>query len=264
MYKKILMSLTICSSLLFLGACDEQSSENLIKRTEIPQTFKVDKEGFDELLNTVDVDGMLDEMDNQAEEIVGRNNTLMNDEDIIPEVDIPTNEITNSKTNQSQSSSANSSSSSTSSQSQLSPPINTTGTIEKYDVPFLYSVDGDTTKIEWEGKPVSVRHLLIDTPETKHPKKGEEPFGREASARAKELLENARTVSIEFDVGQRYDHYERLLAYVYADGVDVSEQLLKEGLARVDYVKPPNTRHLDKYKKAEQEAKSKGLGIWGM
>lgn len=256
------MSLTICSSLLFLGSCDEQTTENVVK--------KANTEDFNELLNTADIDGTLNKVDEHTNEITGRTDTFMNDKDMIPNVDIPSNSTVNSNTNQSSSSpsttspSTSPSTSQSESQSQNSSSIGTSGTVERYNVPFMYSVDGDTTKIQWEGQSVSVRHLLIDTPETKHPKKGEEPFGPEASARAKELLENAQTVSIEFDVGQRYDHYQRLLAYVYADGVDVSEQLLKEGLARVDYVKPPNTRHLDKYRKAEQEAKSKGLGIWGI
>src|SRR5690606_7995797 len=54
------------------------------------------------------------------------------------------------------------------------------------------------------------------------------------------------------------------LAYVYVDGVSVQEKLLEEGLARVAYVYPPNTRHLDPYEKAQEKAKKKELGIWSI
>ncbi|WP_342536079.1 excalibur calcium-binding domain-containing protein [Sporosarcina sp. FSL K6-3508] len=37
---------------------------------------------------------------------------------------------------------------------------------------------------------------------------------------------------------------------------------MKEGLARVAYVYLPNTRYLDEFEKAEQQAKKSGVGIW--
>ncbi len=45
--------------------------------------------------------------------------------------------------------------------------------------------------------------------------KGVEPFGKEASEANRKLVDG-KTVSLEFDVGQR-DRYKRLLAYVYLD-----------------------------------------------
>ena len=71
-------------------------------------------------------------------------------------------------------------------------------------------------------------------------------------------------LTIEFDVGERVDKYGRLLAYVYIDGKSVQEQLLKEGLARVAYVYPPNTRYLSEFEEAQEEAKEKGIGIWSI
>ncbi len=46
-------------------------------------------------------------------------------------------------------------------------------------------VDGDTIKVELEGKEETVRMILVDTPETVHPNKPVQPFGPEASALAK-------------------------------------------------------------------------------
>lgn len=69
-------------------------------------------------------------------------------------------------------------------------------------------------------------------------------------------------MSLKFDEGDRYDDYERLLAYVYADGQSVQEILLSEGLARVAYVFPPNDRYVDAYKEAEAIARKNNLGVW--
>jgi micrococcal nuclease len=57
-----------------------------------------------------------------------------------------------------------------------------------------------------------VRYIGINTPETKHPRKGVEPFGKEASAANRQLVEG-QTVRLELDV-QPWDRYQRLLAYV--------------------------------------------------
>ena len=128
-------------------------------------------------------------------------------------------------------------------------------------VELVKTIDGDTIKIMYEGKEENVRYLLIDTPETNHPRLGKQPYGQQAKVRNQELLQKGQ-LEIEFDVGGKYDKYGRLLAYIYIDGKSVQEQLLKEGLARVAYVYPPNTRHLDAFEKAEQQAKKSGIGIW--
>lgn len=131
-------------------------------------------------------------------------------------------------------------------------------------VQLVSAIDGDTIKIKYEGKEQNVRYLLVDTPETNHPRLGKQPFGKEAKERNRELLQKSAHVEIEFDIGERYDKYGRLLAYVYADGESVQKILLEEGLARVAYVYPPNTRHLDDYEKSQNKAKKAGVGIWTM
>lgn len=128
-------------------------------------------------------------------------------------------------------------------------------------VELVKIIDGDTIKIKYEGKEQNVRYLLIDTPETNHPRLGKQPFGEDAKERNRELM-NSGNLEIEFDIGGKTDKYDRLLAYIYIDGVSVQETLLEEGLARVAYVYPPNTRHLDAYKKAEENARKAGIGIW--
>lgn len=140
-------------------------------------------------------------------------------------------------------------------------PTSTGGTEDLIEVELLNVIDGDTIKVKYNGKTETIRYLLIDTPEVRHQTLGNQPFGDEASSRNKQLLEDA-TVSLEFDVGERYDDFGRLLAYVYADGESVQQVLLQEGLARVAYVFAPNTRHLDSFEEAESIARQAELNIW--
>ena len=128
-------------------------------------------------------------------------------------------------------------------------------------VDLVKTIDGDTIKIKYEGKEQNLRYLLIDTPETNHPQLGKQPFGEKAKERNRELV-NSGKLEIEFDIGERIDKYGRLLAYVYVDGESIQEKLIEEGLARVAYVYPPNTRNLDLYEKAQERAKKAGIGIW--
>ena len=138
----------------------------------------------------------------------------------------------------------------------------TSGTQDRIPVEVTQVIDGDTVRVIYEGKETTVRYLLVDTPETNHPRFGEQPLGQEATERNRQLIENADQVEIEFDVGSRFDDYDRLLGYFYADGESVQEQLLEEGLARVAYIYPPNTRYVDEFRNAEADAKQQQIGIW--
>ena len=57
-------------------------------------------------------------------------------------------------------------------------------------------IDGDTIQLENGEK---VRYIGINTPETHHPTKGIEPYGKEAEEVNKKLVEGKR-VRLEFDV----------------------------------------------------------------
>lgn len=142
-------------------------------------------------------------------------------------------------------------------------PLKTSGTTEQIAVKLVHPIDGDTIKIMYEGKEMNVRYLLIDTPETNHPRLGEQPFGQDAKKLNAKLVQSG-DLTIEFDVGQRFDKYDRLLAYVYVDGKSVQEQLLQAGLARVAYVYPPNTRYLTSFEAVQVAAKKNQSGIWSI
>ena len=100
----------------------------------------------------------------------------------------------------------------------------------------------------------------MDTPETNHETLGVQPYGPEAKQFVKQLLENEKTVFIEFDVSYR-DKYKRLLAYVYTED-GIQEQLLKNRLARVAYIYDPNTKHVEWFKSIQKTAQKSAVGIW--
>ena len=57
-------------------------------------------------------------------------------------------------------------------------------------------IDGDTIQVRFENKRYTVRLIGVDTPETKHPTKPVQYFGREASAFTKAALEG-KTVLLQ-------------------------------------------------------------------
>ena len=132
----------------------------------------------------------------------------------------------------------------------------------KYKVDFIKKIDGDTIIVNFNNKELKVRYLLIDTPETVKPGVEVQKYGPEASELNGKLLSEAKNVEIEFDVYEKVDKYHRALCYVYADDINIQEKLLLEGLAEIKYVKPPDTRYLDKYKKAQNKAKSNKRNLW--
>ncbi|ATY56424.1 TPA: thermonuclease family protein [Staphylococcus argenteus] len=134
--------------------------------------------------------------------------------------------------------------------------------LHKEPATLIKAIDGDTVKLMYKGKAMTFRLLLIDTPETKHPKKGVEKYGPEASAFTKNMVENAKKIEVEFDKGQKTDKYGRGLAYIYADGKMVNQALVRQGLAKVAYVYKPNNTHEQLLRKSEAQAKKEHLNIW--
>lgn len=131
------------------------------------------------------------------------------------------------------------------------------------EVEVLTVNDGDTMKVKYEGEERSVRFLLIDAPEMYHKTLGEQPYGKEAQQLNRDILNNADKVTLEFDeTGDKEDKYDRLLAYVYADGESVQEQLIESGFVRVGYVYNKQAEYLDDYEEAQEKAKDEDKGIW--
>ena len=117
-------------------------------------------------------------------------------------------------------------------------------------------IDGDTVLLTngWR-----VRYIGIDTPETKHPKKGVEYMGPEATEFNRQLVEG-KPIVLEFDV-EKHDKYDRILAYVWADGTFVNAELVREGYAKV-YTFPPNVKYNKLFLALQREARKDKRGLW--
>lgn len=128
-------------------------------------------------------------------------------------------------------------------------------------------IDGDTIEVEFYKNQKSytetVRLALIDAPESVKPNTPVQPYGKDASEFLKKTLIIDTVVKIE-KMKQERDKYNRLIAYVWYNGVLVNKMLVSEGLARVAYVYDPNAKYLDELKKVQQQAKAQKKGIWSI
>jgi micrococcal nuclease len=118
-------------------------------------------------------------------------------------------------------------------------------------------IDGDTVELEGGTR---LRYIGIDTPETVDPKQPVQCFGKEATAKNKELVEGKK-VRLETDVSNE-DRFGRLLRYVYVGETFVNEYLVKEGFARASSY-PPDIKYQDKLSVAEKAARDLNKGLWG-
>ena len=141
-------------------------------------------------------------------------------------------------------------------------------------------VDGDTAIITFlfdDGSKYlkeRVRFLGVDTPETVHPTKPVQYYGKEASNFTKSQLEG-ETVWLQTDVGVK-DRYDRMLAYVWLkeptekeldDEAAIREymfnaKLLEGGYAQLMTVQP-NSRYANIFVHIQREAREQKKGLWG-
>jgi len=117
-------------------------------------------------------------------------------------------------------------------------------------------IDGDTLLLSNRER---VRLIGVDTPETKHPQKPVERFGKEAYLFTKRMVEG-KEVRLEFD-WQKRDKYGRLLAYVYlTDGTFLNAEIIKQGYGFA-YTRFP-FKYLEEFRKYEREARDNKRGLW--
>ncbi len=121
-------------------------------------------------------------------------------------------------------------------------------------------VDGDTIEVRIDGAVEDVRYIGVDTPETVAPGEPVQCFGHQASEFNASLVEGEE-VRLVFDA-ERRDQYGRLLAYVFVGDLFVNAELVAGGYARTLEIEP-NTARADQLGQLEQEAGSKGRGLWG-
>ena len=135
---------------------------------------------------------------------------------------------------------------------------------KEIEVKFSNCVDGDTAKFIYKEEEITARFLAIDTPETVHPTKEEEKYGKEASDYTCKKIKEAKEIILEFDEdSDEKDKYGRYLVWVFVDSNLLQEKLVSKGLASVTYLYG-NYKYTDKLEKAEQNAEENKLGIWNI
>ena len=106
-------------------------------------------------------------------------------------------------------------------------------------------VDGDTMKLNLKNsnEVITLRLLLVDTPESVKPGVDPQPYAIEASNFAKEVLQVNETVYIEYDSGSKTDRYNRYLGYLWYYSKEnnswqmFNKIIIEKGFARVDKAK---------------------------
>jgi micrococcal nuclease len=126
-------------------------------------------------------------------------------------------------------------------------------------------VDGDTFVAKEDGvsDDVTIRMLGINTPETVDPRKPVECFGKEASAKLKELLTGKRIKLVPDPQADERDKYHRLLRNVLLeDGTDVNAFMVREGYAYAYLTFPLNRDRREELRTLEELARSTKSGVW--
>ena len=132
------------------------------------------------------------------------------------------------------------------------------------------AVDGDTIKVITDNMFVveseyTVRMIGVDTPETKHPKKGVEFFGPAAQGFTAQVLYEGRTVWLSFDKAKT-DVYGRLLAYIWIRIDDeyycFNYMLVANGYGRAYLKYRFDKTYMSIFKEGGEFAESNMLGLW--
>ena len=136
---------------------------------------------------------------------------------------------------------------------------NDSSATDKIKVSLVNCIDGDTARFNEDGNTYTYRFLGINTPEVGD---NSEEYGESARDFTCEKLKNADNIYISYEkTSSHTDKYDRHLVWVYVDDDLLQLLILKEGLAKVQYVYTKLT-YLNKLYKAENSAIKNKLGLY--
>jgi len=118
--------------------------------------------------------------------------------------------------------------------------------------------DGDTVTLLMNNKKFKTRLIGMDAPEM-----GQGSWGKKSREYLRKLLKQSDwRVFVETDADKQ-DKYKRLLVYLWLqNGEMLNERMLLDGYA-FRFTMKPNTRYVERFKKAQQTAREKKRGVWG-
>lgn len=129
------------------------------------------------------------------------------------------------------------------------------------EVSLVRCVDGDTAVFLVDEEEVKFRFLAIDTPETVHPTKEVEAFGKNASEYTCNKLTNAEKIVVEYENSNKVDKYGRSLAWIWVDDSLLQKELISVGYGEVAYIYG-KYRYTESLCLVQKNAKAGGLGVW--
>lgn len=111
-------------------------------------------------------------------------------------------------------------------------------------------IDGDTLVVRLPGDPIRVRLHAVDAPEMN------QPGGLEAKRALLDMVHN-RTVQLR---PVKQDRYERLVAVVYRDALEINQEMVRQGHAWA--YRRYMSRSAPGYCAYEAQARDAGRGLW--
>lgn len=121
-------------------------------------------------------------------------------------------------------------------------------------------IDGDTILVNIDGVDTKVRLIGIDTPESVHSDDSRNTTNGSIASEVTKSLLQGKSIALEYDA-EKYDKYDRLLAYVYVDDIMVNDYLVSEGYAQTMTIEP-NTKYEEILKYHEEQAREENKGFW--
>jgi endonuclease YncB( thermonuclease family) len=140
--------------------------------------------------------------------------------------------------------------------------VSQAGTAEPPASKVVRVIDGDTVVLMLDGKETTVRLIGVDMPETVHPTKPVEAYGKEASEFTRNLLAG-ESVYVEYEPGpSKLDRYGRTLAYLYRapDRLFINLEIIRQGYGHA-YTEYPFAR-MEQFREAERKAREADKGLW--
>jgi len=127
--------------------------------------------------------------------------------------------------------------------------------IAKTTATVVSTGDGDTLRVNSQGKVITIRMGCIDAPET-----GQRPWGQQSAAKLKQLLPPGKAVLVR-EIER--DRYGRTVAELFLGNQSVNLRMVQEGQAVVyrQYLSGCAATQ-NQYLRAEAQAKQKKLGFW--
>jgi len=122
-----------------------------------------------------------------------------------------------------------------------------------------YVIDGDTVVLKDKRR---IRLIGINTPELSHDDSPSEAGAVSARNALITMLGKSSFLNLIYEK-EHYDRHGRTLAHIYADNINIQNELLKTGLAMPLRI-PPNLSFADCYSKSSQSAKDQRLGLWAL